>query len=321
MTLENIKRIEVSVVIVNYNSFDLLNQCIDSLIKFTKDVSYEIIVVDNNSTDGDVETITSRFNNIILIRNSANEGFAKANNKGVKFASGKYLLILNNDTLFVENTIKKILDFVESIKKPTIIGCKLVNEDHSHQNSAYKFPLLMQHFAATFFLDKIFPQLDSINKYYIDIEEKKEPTIVDSVIGAFIFIPKETFNKLDGFDERFFFYHEDTDLCFRMKNNGGSVYYFSGTSMVHYGGGTTDNNLWFSMKNRFVSRIQFAQKHFNSLDKILFVMIEYIGIIIRVPLFFFTSIILLNKNFLKRSVLSLRLIFIYPLNKYKTVSS
>ena len=315
------EKIIVSIIIVNYNSFALLQNCLESIIHHSQNFEYEIIVVDNNSTDGDVETITRQFENIILVKNESNEGFAKANNKGVKFASGKYLLILNNDTLFVENTIKKIFDFAESIKKPTIIGCKLVNEDHSHQNSAYKFPLLMRHFAATFFLDRIFPQLDSINKYYIDIEEKKEPTIVDSVIGAFIFIPKETFNKLDGFDERFFFYHEDTDLCFRIKNIGGSVYYFLGTSMLHYGGGTTDNNLWFSIKNRFVSRIQFAQKHFNSLDKILFVMIEYIGIIIRVPLFFFTSLILLNKNYLKRSVLSLRLLFIYPLNKFKSVSS
>lgn len=314
------ENIIISIIIVNYNSFALLQSCLESIINNSRDINYEIIVVDNNSTDGDVETITSQYNNIILVKNSTNEGFAKANNEGVQIASGKYLLILNNDTLFVENTIKKIFDFAESIKKPTIIGCKLINEDHSHQNSAYKFPSLMQHFVATFFLDKIFPQLGGINKYYINIEEKDDPIIVDSVIGAFIFISKETFNKLHGFDEKFFFYHEDTDLCFRIKKNGGAVYYFSGTSILHYGGSTTGNNLWFSMKNRFISRIQFAQKHFKSLDKILFVMIEYIGIITRIPLFFLTGIILFNKNYLKRSVLSLRLLFIYPNNKFKLVN-
>lgn len=314
------EKIIVSIIIVNYNSFAHLQNCLESIIHHSQDIKYEIIVVDNNSTEGDVETITNHFNNIILIKNATNEGFARANNVGVNVATGKYLLILNNDTLFVENTIKKIFDFAESIKIHTIIGCKLINEDHSHQNSAYKFPLLMRHFAATFFLDKIFSQLDGINKYYFAIEEKKEPTIVDSVIGAFIFITKEIFNKLDGFDERFFFYHEDTDLCYRLRKIGGSVYYYPETSITHYGGGTTDNHLWFSMKNRFISRIQFAQKHFNSLDKILFVMIEYIGIIIRVPLFFLTGIILLNKNYLKRSVLSLWLLFNYPLNKFKSVN-
>jgi len=130
----------------------------------------------------------------------------------------------------------------------------------------------------------------------------------------------DTFNKLDGFDERFFFYHEDTDLCYRLKKLGGVVYYFPETSIIHYGGGTTVSDLWFSMRNRFISRIQFAQKHFKTLEKVLFVVIEYIGIIVRVPLFFFTGIILLNKIYLKRSFLSSRLLFHYPQNKFKPVN-
>ncbi|MCH7973375.1 MAG: glycosyltransferase family 2 protein [Bacteroidetes bacterium] len=313
-------RIDVSILIVNYNSFKLLQNCLNSIVNHSQDFEYEIIVIDNNSNEGNIEDVIDKYDDIVMIKNSKNIGFAAANNFAAKHANGKYLLLLNNDTLLTENSILDMLDFAKNLNGNFILVCKLLNEDSSLQNSAYKFPSIRLHFAATFFIDKIFPKSNSINKYYIDIAEKKEPTIVNSVIGAFIFIPKDTFNKLDGFDERFFFYHEDTDLCYRLREIGGSVYYYPETSIIHYGGGTTNRNLWFSMKNRFISRIQFAQKHFNSLDKILFVLIEYIGIIIRVPLFFLTGIILFNKNYLKRSVLSLRLIFIYPQNKFKPVN-
>jgi GT2 family glycosyltransferase len=308
-------KIIVSIIIVNYNSFTILQNCIESIFKFTLHVNFEIIVIDNNSNEGNIEDVIKKYDDIVLIKNLKNVGFAAANNIAAKHAKGKYFLLLNNDTLLTENSILDILDFAESLSGNFILACKLINEDCSHQNSAYKFPLIRLHFAATFFIDKIFHKLNSVNKYYINID-KKEPTIVNSVIGAFIFIQKDTFYKLDGFDERFFFYHEDTDLCYRLRKLGGSVYYYPETSIIHYGGGTTVNNLWFSMKNRFISRIQFAQKHFTTSDKILFVIIEYIGIIIRVPLFFLTGIILFNKNYLKRSVLSLRLIFQYPHNKF-----
>jgi len=307
---------DVSIIIVNYNSFTILQNCIESIFKFTLHVNFEIIVIDNNSNEGNIEDVIKKYDDIVLIKNSKNVGFAAANNIAAKHAKGKYFLLLNNDTLLTENSILDMLDFAKNLNGNFILSCKLLNEDYSHQYSTYKFPSIRLHFAATFFIDKIFPKLDSINKYYIDITETKEPTIVNSVIGALIFIPKETFNKLDGFDDRFFFYHEDTDLCYRLKKLGGVVYYLPETSIIHYGGGTTVSDLWFSMRNRFISRIQFAQKHFKTLEKFLFVVIEYIGIIIRVPLFFLTGIILFNKNYLKRSVLSLRLIFQYPHNKF-----
>ena len=284
-------KIIVSIIIVNYNSFTILQNCIESIFKFTLHVNFEIIVIDNNSNEGNIEDVINKYDDIVLIKNSKNIGFAAANNIAANHAKGKYLFLLNNDTLLTENSILVMQDFAESLSGNFILACKLINEDHSHQYSAYKFPSIRLHFAATFFIDKIFPKLSSVNKYYIDIIEKKEPTIVNSVIGASIFIQKDTFNKLDGFDERFFFYHEDTDLCYRLKILGGSVYYFPKTSIIHLGGGTTVSDLWFSMRNRFIARIQFAQKHFNTLKKILFVMIEYIGIIIRVPLFFLTGIL------------------------------
>jgi GT2 family glycosyltransferase len=114
-----------------------------------------MIVVDNNSTEGDVKTITSQFNNVILIQNEANEGFARANNKAVKEARGDYLLLLNNDTIFIENSLKRLLKESEAITGDNIISCKLKNKDGSFQDSAYYFPSIIRLLGATFFLDPI----------------------------------------------------------------------------------------------------------------------------------------------------------------------
>ena len=121
MMIENIKTIEVSIVIVNYNSFDLLNKCIASLIEFTEKVSCEIIVIDNNSSIGNVDDVVSYFDEITLIKNIKNVGFGAANNQGLKIAKGKYVLFLNNDTILLENTIKKVFDFAESLNDNLII--------------------------------------------------------------------------------------------------------------------------------------------------------------------------------------------------------
>ena len=113
--------IDISIIIVAYNRFDLLRNCLSTLNKHTRNVAYETIVIDNNSAEGEAETITNEFENIILIKNSTNEGFGAANNQGLAIAKGKYVLFLNNDTIFFENSIKKVFDFAESINVSLIV--------------------------------------------------------------------------------------------------------------------------------------------------------------------------------------------------------
>ena len=259
--------IDVSIIIVNYNSFDLLQNCLDSIINHSQDFEYEIIVVDNNSTDGDVETITSQFNNIILIRNSANEGFAKANNKGAKIAKGKYLLILNNDMIFIENTIKKVLDLAESQNNELLIGPRLLNVDGTTQTSVHPFPTTWNIIGANIFLYKIFTNSSRFNKNYLmEMTVKDQTNIieVEALFGAFLFLLKKSFIELGGFDDNFHFYHEDTDFCYRFKNKLGKVIYFKSTAIVHYGGGTSRQYLWFHYKNRSLSLLKYMKKHFST---------------------------------------------------------
>ena len=187
------EKIIVSIIIVNYNSFALLQNCLESIIHYSQDFEYEIIVVDNNSTDGDVETITSLFKNIVLIKNETNEGFAMANNKGAKIARGKHLLILNNDTVFIENTIKKVLDFAQSLNNELLIGPRLLNVDGTTQTSFHPFPTVWNIIGANLFLYKIFPNSKLLSKTATinRIEDHQGSySKVDAIFGAFMFVKK-----------------------------------------------------------------------------------------------------------------------------------
>ena len=131
--------IDVSIIIVNYNNLRLLETCLDSIVKHSNGFVFEIIVVDNNTTEGDVELVASKYSVDRLIRNDKNLGFATANNQGIKIAKGDFILFLNNDTVFNENTIFHVLEFAVKKKHELFVGCKILNDDGSRQNSLFEF--------------------------------------------------------------------------------------------------------------------------------------------------------------------------------------
>jgi GT2 family glycosyltransferase len=310
-------QIDVSIIIVNYNKFSLLSNCLNSIYKHSKEISFEVIVVDNNSTEGDVEKIISNYPNLSLIKNETNRGFAAANNQGLKIAQGKFILFLNNDTVFIENTIKKLIDFLEEKDEMTLVGCKLLNEDLSHQVSIVDFDDLWNLIGENFFMYLLFPKNKMLNRYHHNYKIVNEPIEVDVVKGAFIFGYTKALKEIGGFDEKFFFYSEENDLCFRFKQRGGKVFYFPGTSIIHLGGASTDAIPWFMFMNLSRAKIQFFQKHFKGLKFILALIIHFTGIFIRVPLYFILGIVSLNKNLIKKSFYFFRLLFVYPSNSFK----
>lgn len=307
---------DVSIIIVNYNSFKLLQDCLESIFKHSTGFDFEIIIVDNNSSEGNIDNVVQDFDKITLIKNDVNKGFGAANNQGLEIANGKYILSLNNDTIFLENTIRKVFDFAESIKKPIIIGCKLLNEDKSLQHSVYDFPSLLNVFTSNFFLYSLFPKSKFFNKYHLMNRKINKTTEVDVVTGAFLFGTKRKMQEIGGFDERFFFYNEETDLCYRFKKDGGKIYYFPKTSVIHLKGGTAKKNGWFVYKNQSISTIKFFQKHFAGLKYFCAVLFHYIGIFIRIPAFLLIGLITLNYDLIIRSFYYLKLLFIFPQNLF-----
>lgn len=311
------EEIDVSIIIVNYNGLDLLDNCLKTFNEFSKDFSYEIIVVDNNSQIGNVEAIVSKYENTHLIKNCKNLGFAAANNQGLEISKGEYVLLLNNDTIFIENTIKEVLDFIKSKDGDVFVGCKLLNQDLSLQLSTFNFPSLINVIASSLFLYKIFPDSPVLNKYYLSRKNISEPVEVDVIIGAFILSPRKTLNKLKGFDDSFFFYSEEVDLCYRLKKKGGKVFFYPKTKMIHLGGASADKIPWFKYRNQFISYIQFYQKHFKGIDFLLLVIFQYLGLIIRISVSFLGGLIIGNKSLIIRSYYHWKQLWIYPKNKFK----
>ena len=229
----------ISIVIVSWNSCYFLKGCLSSLILFPSRDPFEIIVVDNASTDGSREMIRREFPAVILVENDQNRGFAAACNRGAEKAGGEYLLFLNPDTRVYPGTLDGALDFMRAHPDAGAMGCRTLNFDGTLQSSAYSFPTPLRVFAYIVGLNRIF-RISKLHGH----GKIRQP---DYVQGSFLLIPKNIFGDLGGFDEKFFLYSEEVDLCRRIRDDGRKIYYFPGVRIMHAGGASAGKNplsLW-----------------------------------------------------------------------------
>lgn len=225
--------IDVSIIIINYNTTLLTKECIDSIINKTKNISYEIILVDNASFDKNIESLKTY--NLKFIQNNSNLGFGKANNIGAKYAKGKYIFLLNSDTLLMNNSIEILFNFMEENETVGICGGNLYFENEVPNVSYYP--------SLTLFREALLLWLPFIGKRLLGQNSKhnysNKPIKVGYITGADLFIRKGIFDKINGFDEDFFMYAEETELTFRVKKLGFSVMSVPKARILHYGGGST----------------------------------------------------------------------------------
>jgi len=269
---------DISVIIVNYNVKDLLLQCINSILA-SKNLDVEIIVVDNNSFDGSLELISSKFRdfaNIKTIANKENVGFAKANNIGVKSATGDYLLILNPDTILQEDTLEKSLGYLKSHPDIGALTCKLILPNGKLDLACRRsFPTPAVSFYRMVGLSKLFPKSKTFGKYNLTFLDENSICEVDAIVGAFMMMNKNVFEKVGGFDEDYFMYGEDIDLCFRIKSAGYKICYYPETSIVHYKGESTKKSS-ISYVNNFYGAMQiFFKKNLKGNFWIVNALIEF----------------------------------------------
>jgi GT2 family glycosyltransferase len=308
--------IDVSIIIVNYNQFEILDNCLKSIYKYTKSVNFEIIVVDNNSSEGDVEVVTKNYNSVIVIKNKTNNRYSLANNQGIEVAKGEFILLLNNDTLFIEDTLSELVKTIKLYNEPVLLGCKLLNSDLTHQQSVVDFDTISNLIGEYFFIYKLFPKSRLFNKFHLSITAENTFKEVDVIKGALIFGRTIDFRKLNGFDTRFFFFNEENEFCYRFKQLGGKIYYNPDTSIIHLGGSTTEKMVWFKIRNHSVSKIQYFQKYFRGIRFFIAITIHYSGFALRVPLYLIGSVFTLNKNLLFKSFYYFKSLFIYPKNNF-----
>jgi GT2 family glycosyltransferase len=251
---------QLSVIILNYKVPFFLELCLISVQKAIQDIDAEIIVVDNNSDDGSCEMVKTKFPNIKLIENKTNFGFPKGNNIGVNHAKGKYICILNPDTVVAEDSFTKILK-TENWKPNTgIIGCKLIDGTGNFLPES-KRGVPTPWVAAT----KIFG-LYKINnffgKYYAQHLTENQSGKVDILVGAFMVLERELYNKIGGFDENCFMYSDDIDLSYSVLKLGFDNYYYAETTIIHYKGESTVRDGIY--RKRFQEAMQFFyKKHFK----------------------------------------------------------
>lgn len=250
------KKVLCSIVIVNWNSTDLLRNCINSIKKNTS-VSYEIIVIDNNSKNYEQNELKT-LDDIILIQNSSNVGFAAANNQGFKIVKGEYIFMLNPDTVLVNNAIDRLIDFLLQNNDIHAAAPKLYfSEKLDYHPSIKKFHTPLDQFM------QMIPLSGLIKSVYSKIAFDPDKTkCVSCVWGAAIIFRKEVFENIGFLDERFFLYSEEVDFCRRMFDNGLKLYYHPAAEIIHYGGKSQSKSLIAKNVLLWESITKYLEKYF-----------------------------------------------------------
>lgn len=230
------KKPDLSIIILSYNTKDLLINCLNSLKKLNNEVNFEIIVVDNNSTDGSKKYLDDQ-NDIKFIENNSNLGFAAGNNSARNKCLGKYILFLNSDTEVYKNTLKESLNFIINNPKVGVVTCKMVLPNgRLDPDSKRSFPtpwVALTHFSG---LDKLFPTSRIFAKYWYGYEPNDKVMDIDVAQGAFFLTRKSVLDDIGWFDEDYFLDGEDIDLSWRIKEKGYRIVYFPQVSILHVKG-------------------------------------------------------------------------------------
>lgn len=232
---------DLSIIIVNYNTAAKAMNCLRSIYATANPFDFEVILVDNNSTEP-LDNLLATFPQITLIRNDKNLGMGAGNNVGIRQASGEYVLILNADTEFIGSGMADLLDFIKHNPDVGIVGPKLIYPDGERQISCYRFPSLLMPIYRRTFLGKLNAQY--LDDYLYQRSNLDEPLEVDWIMGSCLLLSRELLNKLGGFDERFFMYFEDTDLCRRIKQLGLKAIYNPTVTVKHYHGRASAKEHW-----------------------------------------------------------------------------
>lgn len=268
---------QLSVIIVNYNVKYFLEQALLSVRKAAKGLLVEIIVVDNNSVDGSGEMVMEKFPEVQFVQNQTNTGFAVANNQAIRLAKGKYILLLNPDTVVEEDTFAKTIEFMETHPEAGGLGVRMIDGSGKFlPESKRGFPTPFVAFCKTFGLSSLFSKSKIFNRYHLGYLSEFEINEVDVLAGAFMMMRKEALDKVGLLDEAFFMYGEDIDLSYRIVLGGYKNYYFPSTSIIHYKGESTKKGSLNYVKTFYQAMIIFAQKHFSGTEgKVFIAMLQF----------------------------------------------
>jgi GT2 family glycosyltransferase len=255
--------VDVSVIIVSWNTRGLLEDCLRSVYEETRSIECEVIVVDNGSSDGSVEMVRRRFPQATLVANRINRGFAAANNQGMAAAVGRYFLLLNSDTKILDRAIEKTVAFADLHPDAAVTGCRVLNPDRSLQPTCFMFPSLLNWLLLSSYLPRVFPRNRFFGREQMTWWQRNDAREVDVVTGCFMLVRRDAIAQVGTMDERFFMYAEETDWCYRMSRAGWKRRFMPEAEIIHVGGASAAK--WGARRARMTnaSFVRYVFKHWT----------------------------------------------------------
>jgi N-acetylglucosaminyl-diphospho-decaprenol L-rhamnosyltransferase len=255
------EKVTLSVILVGWNNKNYLEPCLSSLYEGGFYSTFDVVVVDNGSTDGSQEMLREKFPKVRLIQNTGNVGLSRATNQGIEATDSQYVLFLNNDTIVNRQCFDQMAQFLDKNPEAGAVGGKLVNPDGTFQAGYANFSTLLEEFAiATGIGDRIWSGYPS----HIDVEK---PTSVDWLSSACLLVRREALNQTGLLDEQYFIYGDEADLQYRLKKNGWKIYYLPSAVTIHYGGRSMDR--WKRRKMVYRGKMLFYQKNYSKVQSFL----------------------------------------------------
>lgn len=272
---------DVSIIIVSWNTRDLLRRCLHDALAASAGLAVEILVVDNGSTDGSQDMVRDQFPLVQLITNEANIGFVRANNQAIEQARGEYVLLLNSDAFLAPDALHHLHAFMHQHPQAGAVGPRLSYADGSLQRSCTAFPTLFTELCLMLQLDRLFPRSKLFAHFWLSGWDYSTVREVDVIMGACLLVRRAAIERVGLLDERFFMYSEEVDWCYRLRQAGWQLYVVPQAQAVHIWGGSTGTARVELFVQLFRSRVLFFSKHRSHLATAALKMVFGIGSVLR----------------------------------------
>ncbi|MFH0886738.1 MAG: glycosyltransferase family 2 protein [bacterium] len=287
--------IDLSISIVSWNCKDLLRKCLKSIYENTSKISYEVFVVDNASADGSADMVAAEFPKVTLFRRTGNDGFTVTNNQAIRASKGRYIILLNPDTIVKPGALDTMVKFMDEHPDAGALGPKLLNPDGTLQRSCLSFPNMWVFILRNLFIEALMPWNPITRKYLMTDFDHDHIAEVDQPMGAALMVRREPFGKVGLLDEKIHIFFDDVDWCYRIKKAGFKIYFTPEAHIIHYGGASVKKWTPFKLSKEWnKSRDYYIGKHYSMFSKYLLwvsdllkvlIILAVVAVIIGLPIF------------------------------------
>ncbi len=296
--------IDVSIIIVAWNVRELLNDCLKSVYDETKGIDFEVIYVDNASEDGSVEMVTKEFPKVRIIENEKNEGFIRANNQAIEVAKGRYVLLLNSDTVVLDNAIAKMVKFADENPEAALVGCKVVNLDKTLLRTCFMSPSCLNMLLSVTCLNRLFPRSKFFGRERLTWWDYGSSREVEVICGCCSLVRMKAIKEVGLMEELYFVYGDDPDWCYRFRSNGWKILFTPEAKIIHIGDQTTKKMPREFKLQLLGSQLIFMKLHRSKLVFPFARLLTAMFFLLRIP--YWLSKAIIHKNGRKESVHTLK---------------